>query len=48
MGANRPLTFGPEEMGRLKDIVMGGKYVERAGGKHYRVEGIREKRNNFV
>ena len=43
MGANKPLTFGPEEMGRLKDIVMGGAFVEREGGKHYRVEGIREK-----
>ncbi|MEZ5998814.1 MAG: phosphomannomutase/phosphoglucomutase [Hyphomonas sp.] len=43
MGANKPLTFGPEEMGRLKEIVMGGAFVERAGGKHYRVDGIREK-----
>ena len=23
MGAQRPLTFGPDEMGRLKDIVLG-------------------------
>lgn len=43
MGANRPLTFGPEEMGRLKDIVMGGKFVTREGGTHARIEGIREK-----
>ena len=43
MGANRPLTFGPEEMGRLKDIVLGGDFQPRAGGGHYRVDGLREK-----
>lgn len=43
MGANRPLTFGPDEMGRLKDIVMGGKFAVREGGRHTRVDGIREK-----
>ena len=32
MGANKPLTFGPDEMGRLKEIVLGGLGVERAGG----------------
>ena len=26
MGANRPLTFGPDEMTRLKDIVLGGHF----------------------
>jgi phosphomannomutase/phosphoglucomutase len=39
MGANRPLTFGPDEMGRLKEIVLssafdligGGSYVFEAG-----------------
>ena len=43
MGANRPLTFGPDEMGRLKDIVLGGAFVERAGGKVTRVDGMRER-----
>jgi phosphomannomutase/phosphoglucomutase len=43
MGANRPLTFGPEEMGRLKEIVLGGKFVERAGGKVTQIEGVRER-----
>ncbi|MDP2258676.1 MAG: phosphomannomutase/phosphoglucomutase [Caulobacter sp.] len=43
MGANRPLTFGPEEMGRLKEIVLGGQFVERAGGKVTQVEGVRER-----
>jgi len=43
MGAQRPLTFGPVEMTRLKDIVMSGAGVERAGGKLTRVEGVRER-----
>jgi phosphomannomutase/phosphoglucomutase len=25
MGAQRPLTFGPDEMTRLKEIVLGGR-----------------------
>ena len=29
MGANRPLTFGPDEMGRLRDIVLAGE-IRRA------------------
>jgi phosphomannomutase/phosphoglucomutase len=40
MGAKRPLTFGPEEMGRLKEIVLGGQGLERAGGKLTQVEGL--------
>ena len=32
MGADRPLTFGPDEMGRLRDIVLAGQGVSRAGG----------------
>src|SRR3979490_92502 len=32
MGANRPLTFGPDEMTRLKDIVLGARFALRAGG----------------
>ncbi|MEO1642651.1 MAG: phosphomannomutase/phosphoglucomutase, partial [Pseudomonadota bacterium] len=43
MGANRPLTFGPDEMGRLKDIVLSGAFEPRAGGQHQRVDGLREK-----
>ena len=39
MGAQRPLTFGPDEMGRLKEIVLGGQFVERDGGRLIRVEG---------
>lgn len=43
MGAQRPLTFGPEEMGRLKEIVLGGAFTERAGGKVVHIEGMRER-----
>ncbi len=43
MGANRPLTFGPEEMGRLKKIVLNGEFQPRAGGNHHRVDGLRDK-----
>src|SRR5476651_2170119 len=43
MGAQKPLTFGPEEMGRLKDIVLGGAFKERPGGKLTRVEGVAER-----
>ena len=32
MGAARPVTFGPEEMGRLRDIVIGGDYAPEPGG----------------
>ncbi len=39
MGAQRPLTFGPDEMSRLKDIVLNAKFVERDGGKLIRVRG---------
>src|SRR5665213_3654225 len=42
MGAQRPLTFGPEEMTALKDIVLGGKAKPRAGGSYIRVENFRE------
>src|SRR3974377_2461597 len=34
MGTNRPLTFGPDEMTRLKEIVLGGAYKGRDGGAH--------------
>ena len=43
MGAQPPLTFGPVEMGRLKEIVLGGAGVERAGGRLTQVEGVMER-----
>src|SRR6201996_3787971 len=42
MGAARPLTFGPDEMGRLKDIVLGGGFKERPGGKLTHVAGVKD------
>ena len=43
MGANRPMTFGPEEMGRLKEIVLSGEFVLREGGAYTFVEGFAER-----
>jgi phosphomannomutase/phosphoglucomutase len=43
MGANKPLTFGPDEIGRLKEIVLTGTGVERPGGKLTRVDGVMER-----
>jgi len=42
MGAKRPLTFGPDEMNRLKEIVLGGLWKERAGGSYVAVPDMRE------
>ncbi len=41
MGTNRPLTFGPDEMTRLKDIVLGGRFKQPAGGAYEFVENFR-------
>ncbi len=43
MGAAPPLTFGPDEIGRLKAIVMAGKGVARAGGTLQCVDGVAER-----
>jgi phosphomannomutase/phosphoglucomutase len=43
MGAQAPLTFGPDEMGRLKEIVLGGLGVARPGGRLELIEGFRER-----
>src|ERR1700687_1670569 len=43
MGAARPLTFGPDEMTRLKEIVLGGTYKERPGGSHKVVPNFAER-----
>jgi len=42
MGAKRPLTFGPEEMTRLKEIVLGGLWKEQPGGAYVAVPDMRE------
>src|ERR1700675_1840239 len=40
MGANRPLTFGPDEMGRLKEIVLAAKFDLKGGGSYRFVENF--------
>jgi phosphomannomutase/phosphoglucomutase len=34
MGANRPMTFGPDEMTKLKNIVLSAKFNLRGGGTY--------------
>jgi phosphomannomutase / phosphoglucomutase len=43
MGAGPPLTFGPDEIGRLKEIVLSGAGQEREGGTVIHVEGMAER-----
>jgi len=40
MGANRPLTFGPDEMTRLKEIVLGAKFAIAGGGGYVFVDSF--------
>jgi phosphomannomutase/phosphoglucomutase len=37
MGLNRPLTFGPDDMTELKEIVLGGNFETRVGGRYIHV-----------
>ncbi|MBI1235681.1 MAG: phosphomannomutase/phosphoglucomutase [Alphaproteobacteria bacterium] len=43
MGVEKALTFGPDEMARLKEIVLKGEGVTRAGGGYVREEGVAER-----
>jgi phosphomannomutase/phosphoglucomutase len=43
MGLSRPLTFGPDEMSRLKEIVLAGAYEPRAGGRYVFVPDMAER-----
>ncbi len=43
MGADRPVTFGPDEMTRLKDIVLSGASVSRDGGAYRFVADMRDR-----
>src|SRR5690349_24946640 len=43
MGAKRPLTFGPDEINAIKQIVLGGEARARPGGAFIRVEAMRER-----
>src|SRR5207302_7911182 len=40
MGANRPLTFGPDELAKLKEIVLGARLDLRGGGGDAFVESF--------
>ena len=40
MGIDRPLTFGPDEIGRLKDIVLNGRFKMKGGGAYEFVENV--------
>ena len=42
MGAERPLTFGPELMGRLRDMVLSGDDFRTGGGAYEYHDGVRE------
>ncbi|PWE18679.1 phosphomannomutase/phosphoglucomutase [Marinicauda salina] len=42
MGVERPLTFGPKEMGRLKEIVLEEQFDPRGGGSYVRETGVAE------
>src|SRR4030095_5582287 len=43
MGFQRPLTFGPGEMGALKEMVLGGSYAMAPGGRYVFVEDLAER-----
>ena len=43
MGMNRPMTFGPDEMTALKEIVLNGRSKTRVGGRYIFVENFAQK-----
>ncbi len=43
MGAAPPLTFGPDEMAQVREIVLSGKWTQRPGGSINHVQGITER-----
>ncbi|MCB2114199.1 MAG: phosphomannomutase/phosphoglucomutase [Parvularculaceae bacterium] len=43
MGYEKPLTFGPDEMGRLKEIVLKGEGRAHDGGAYKWVSGMRDR-----
>jgi phosphomannomutase/phosphoglucomutase len=43
MGMERPFTFSPDEMLALKDIVLGGKWLERGGGRLIDASGVAQR-----
>jgi phosphomannomutase/phosphoglucomutase len=43
MGVNRPLTFGPDEMTKLKDVVLNADFDLKPGGAYVFVENFPER-----
>lgn len=43
IGAERPLTFGPELMSRLKDIALTKSYISRTGGSYEQIKNFKER-----
>ena len=43
MGLSRPLTFGPDEMGRLKEIVLAGGFKTGSAGRYILVPDLAER-----
>lgn len=43
MGLSRPLTFGPDEMSRLKEIVLTGAFQETGGGQYHFIPDMAER-----
>jgi len=43
MGCAKPLTFGPDEMNRLKEIVLSAQFDETRGGRHIIVPDMAER-----
>jgi phosphomannomutase/phosphoglucomutase len=43
MGSRRPITFGPDEIGRLKEIVLNSAFDLKGGGSYVFVENFAER-----
>jgi phosphomannomutase/phosphoglucomutase len=43
MGMNRPLTFGPDEMTAMKELILNGEYEMPGGGKYQFVPDLAER-----
>jgi len=48
MGLSRPLTFGPGEMADLKEIVLGGEYETKSGGRYIFVDDMMQRYINSL
>ena len=48
MGLDKPLTFGPDEMGELKEIILAGVPAAPGGGKYHVIDGMSERFINHL